>query len=169
MKAHCYPQSGRYPLCGRGDVNTYTIFAQDYVLAHQCQLDALVALCLLVSLLMTPTKYFFQNLVTTLQLASYAYMILKIAKAIFHAVIEAIRFRLLTFHWSRTTSDARCRVCFLLHTKAITEDVATFHFLQATFPDQPEYVHLPHLPCRQECRTDKAYLSTYLCFRERVS
>ncbi|HFE65991.1 MAG TPA: hypothetical protein ENJ93_01905, partial [Chloroflexi bacterium] len=67
--SHFVRNSGRYPLCGRGDVNTYTIFAE---LARQAQSGTGRAGIIVPSGIATDdtTKYFFQDLMETGTLAS---------------------------------------------------------------------------------------------------
>ncbi len=62
-------QSGRYPLCGRGDINVYTVFAETM---RQILNSAGRAGCVLPSGIATDdtTKYFFQDVVETRSLIS---------------------------------------------------------------------------------------------------
>jgi hypothetical protein len=68
-ESHLVRASGRYPLCGRGDVNTYTIFAETnrIVIAHTGRVG-----CIVPSGIATDdtTKYVFQDLMQTRSLAS---------------------------------------------------------------------------------------------------
>jgi hypothetical protein len=68
-ESHVVRASGRYPLCGRGDVNTYTIFAETnrMLLAPTGRVG-----CIVPSGIATDdtTKYFFQDLMQTQSLAS---------------------------------------------------------------------------------------------------
>ena len=68
-ESHLVRASGRYPLCGRGDVNTYTIFAETnrLLLAPTGRVG-----CIVPSGIATDdtTKYFFQDLMETQSLAN---------------------------------------------------------------------------------------------------
>jgi hypothetical protein len=85
--------SGRYPLCGRGDVNTYTIFAETnrVLIAPTGRVG-----CIVPSGIATDdtTKYFFQDLMKTRSLASlYDF---QNRAGLFPAVSSLIQFCLLT-------------------------------------------------------------------------
>ena len=68
-ESHFVRHSGRYPLCGRGDVNTYTIFAE--TTRHLIRPEGRVG-CIVPSGIATDdtTKFFFQDLIRSRSLAS---------------------------------------------------------------------------------------------------
>src|SRR5207237_1404903 len=92
-ESHLVHTSGCYPLCGRGDVNTYTIFAETnrILLAPTGRVG-----CIVPSGIATDdtTKYFFQDLMETRSLASlYDF---ENREGIFPGVHRSYKFCLLT-------------------------------------------------------------------------
>lgn len=91
--SHFVRNSGRYPLCGRGDVNTYTIFAE---LARQLINDRGRVGIIVPTGIATDdtTKYFFQSLMDNRSLVSlYDF---ENRKKLFSAVDSRMKFCLLT-------------------------------------------------------------------------
>ncbi|GAK52086.1 putative type II DNA modification enzyme [Candidatus Moduliflexus flocculans] len=92
-ESHFIRSAGRYPLCGRGDVNTYTIFAE---LNRQIQHAAGRVGCIVPSGIATDdtTKFFFQDLMEAQALISlYDF---ENREGIFPAVHRSFKFCLLT-------------------------------------------------------------------------
>ena len=92
-ESHIIRNSGRYPLCGRGDVNTYTIFAE---LARHLAAPRGRAGIIVPSGIATDdtTKFYFQDIVETGSLASlYDF---ENREAIFPGVHRSYKFSLLT-------------------------------------------------------------------------
>jgi len=95
--------SGRYPLCGQGDINTYSIFAE---LNRSLMSERGRVGCILPSGIATDdtTKEFFAALVTTDQLASLWHF--ENEEFVFPAVHHAFRFCLVTMARGRAPGSA---------------------------------------------------------------
>jgi hypothetical protein len=92
-ESHFVRVSGRYPLCGRGDVNTYTIFAETarHILNGHGRVGLIVPSGIATD---DTTKYFFQDLMQTRSLASlYDF---ENREGLFPAVDSRMKFCLLT-------------------------------------------------------------------------
>lgn len=91
--SHFVRNSGRYPLCGRGDVNTFSVFAETNLtlLAQRGRAGCIVPSGIASD---DTTKFFFQELMTSGSLASL-YSFENEAK-LFPAVDHRVRFSLLT-------------------------------------------------------------------------
>ena len=92
-ESHFLRNSGRYPLCGRGDINVYTVFAE----GMRALLNSTGRVgCVLPSGIATDdtTKFFFQNLVNRKSLVSL--FSFENEEFIFPAVHHATRFCLIT-------------------------------------------------------------------------
>lgn len=112
-------ESGRYPLCGRGDVNTYTVFAElNRILlsAHgRCG-------CIVPSGIATDdtTKFFFQDLTDTGSLVSlYDF---ENREGIFPGVHRSYKFCLLTLRSPLTTYHSPSDFVFFAHSIADLND-----------------------------------------------
>jgi len=92
-ESHIIRDSSRYPLCGRGDVNTYAVFAENMRLV--VNFHGRVG-CIVPSGIATDdtTKFFFQNLMETQSLASL-YSFENEAK-LFPGIDHRVKFALLT-------------------------------------------------------------------------
>jgi hypothetical protein len=95
--------SGRYPLCGQGDINTYSIFAE---LNRSLMSERGRVGCILPSGIATDdtTKEFFAALITTDQLASLWHF--ENEEFVFPAVHHAFRFCLVTMARGRAAGSA---------------------------------------------------------------
>ncbi|MFG0318241.1 MAG: Eco57I restriction-modification methylase domain-containing protein, partial [Planctomycetota bacterium JB042] len=122
--SHFVRRSGRYPLCGRGDVNTYTIFAET--------MRAIVAAsgrvgCIVPSGVATDdtTKFFFQDLVETGSLVSlYDF---ENSRGIFQGVHRSYKFSLLTLAGKDRPDDAPADFAFFcLDTRDLLDDERRF-------------------------------------------
>jgi len=92
-ESHFLRNSGRYPLCGRGDINVYTVFAE----GMRNQLDAAGRMgCVLPSGIATDdtTKFFFQDVVDKKSLVSL--FSFENEEFIFPGIHHATRFCLIT-------------------------------------------------------------------------
>lgn len=92
-ESHFMRQSGRYPLCGQGDINTYSIFAE----LNRSMMGARARVgCILPSGIATDdtTKEFFASLVDRRQLVSLFHF--ENEEFVFPAVHHAVRFCLVT-------------------------------------------------------------------------
>lgn len=120
-ESHIIRNSGRYPLCGRGDVNTYTIFAETMRLLIKS--TGRVG-CIVPSGIATDdtTKVFFQDITTTRTLASlYDF---ENAESIFPGVHRSYKFCLLTLTGRNRPVTRGAEFAFFLHTTAELEDDA---------------------------------------------
>jgi len=111
-ESHQVRNSGRYPLCGRGDVNTYSIFAETMRLV--IGLTGYVG-CIVPSGIATDdtTKTFFQDLAESRTLVSlYDF---ENALAIFPGVHRSYKFCLLTLAGRARLSSAGAEFAFFLH------------------------------------------------------
>ena len=96
-------ESGRFPLCGRGDINTYSIFAE---LSWQLlSLKGRVG-CIVPTGIATDdtTKYFFQRIVSTKSLVSLFNF--ENEKLVFPGVHHAMKFSLMTLTGSNESINA---------------------------------------------------------------
>jgi hypothetical protein len=104
--------SSRYPFCGRGDVNTYTIFAElsRTIISHQGR-----AGCVVPSGIATDdtTKVFFQDLVFTESL--FSLFDFENKNLLFSTVAPIVRFCCLTFGSGVTRNQEPTRYAFFLH------------------------------------------------------
>ncbi len=111
-ESHLLRNSGRYPLCGRGDINTYAVFAEDMrtILNARGRTG-----CIMPTGIATDdtTKYFFQNLVNTGSLASlYDF---ENRKGIFPAIDSRMKFCLLTIGNGARPISRRAELIFFAH------------------------------------------------------
>jgi Eco57I restriction-modification methylase len=111
-ESHLVRASGRYPLCGRGDVNTYTIFAETnrIVIAPTGRVG-----CIVPSGIATDdtTKYFFQDLMQTRSLASlYDF---ENREGIFSEVHRSYKFCLLTLTGAQRPALHGAEFVFFAH------------------------------------------------------
>ncbi|AEI64558.1 Eco57I restriction-modification methylase domain-containing protein [Corallococcus macrosporus] len=102
-QSHFIRQSGRYPLCGKGDVNTYAIFAEHNrsALAPRGRAGFIVPTGIATD---DTTKDYFGTLVDTKQLASF--LSFENEEFIFPAVHHAFKFALLTVDASGQIAQA---------------------------------------------------------------
>lgn len=112
-------KSGRYPLCGRGDVNIYTIFAElnRILLSAQGRCG-----CIVPSGIATDdtTKFFFQDLTDTSSLVSlYDF---ENREQLFPAVDSRMKFCLLTLRAPRSTGHSPADFVFFAHSIADLSD-----------------------------------------------
>lgn len=122
-ESHLIRQSGRYPLCGRGDVNTYSIFAENMrqVLGAKGRMG-----CIVPSGIATDdtTKYFFRDIVETQTLASlYSF---ENEEFIFPAVHHATKFCLLTVAGAKMRQKAADFVFFARQTIDLQDEKKHF-------------------------------------------
>lgn len=92
-ESHALRNSGRFPLCGRGDINTYAVFAEGNrsLVAERGRLGIIVPTGIATD---ATTQYFFRDLVETATLASlYDF---ENAKPLFDGVHRSFKFCLLT-------------------------------------------------------------------------
>ncbi|MBA2286378.1 MAG: N-6 DNA methylase, partial [Ktedonobacteraceae bacterium] len=116
-ESHIVRDSGRYPLCGRGDVNTFSIFAENMrtVIAPRGRVG-----CIVPSGIATDdtNKYFFQDLMDKRSLASlYAF---ENRRKLFPAVDSRYNFALLTLVGSARPISQGADFVFFAHQ---TEDL----------------------------------------------
>jgi hypothetical protein len=98
-QSHLLRSSGRFPLCGRGDVNTYTVFAEAMrdLISPTGRMGVIVPSGIATD---DTTKFFFQDIVERRNLVSL--FDLENRKRIFQGIDSRIKFCLLTL-----TGDAR--------------------------------------------------------------
>lgn len=109
-ESHIVRDSGRYPLCGRGDVNTYTIFAEN--MRHMVDVKGRVG-CIIPSGVATDdtTKIFFQDIMETNSLVSM--FDFENRKNIFPGVGHGkFKFSLITFAGADSQSSRFCDFVF---------------------------------------------------------
>jgi len=122
-ESHLIRHSERYPLCGRGDVNTYAIFAENtrLILKSTGRVGYIVPSGIATD---DTTKYFFRNLMETYTLASlYSF---ENEEFIFPAVHHATRFCLLTITGSKRPQKVADFVFFARQTSYLQD--AERHF-----------------------------------------
>jgi hypothetical protein len=111
-ESHLVRDSGRYPLCGRGDVNTYSIFAEN--MRNTISAMGRVG-CIVPSGIATDdtNKYFFQNVVTSRALVSlYDF---ENAEGIFDGVHRSYKFCLLTLVGPARAVASHSEFAFFAH------------------------------------------------------
>lgn len=115
-------QSGRYPLCGKGDINTYAIFAEHNrsVLAPQGRAGFIVPSGIVTD---DTTKEFFVDLVDRRMLSSAFHF--ENEEKVFPGVHNAFRFVLLTISRGQT-ADAADLVFFARQTSALDDQERHF-------------------------------------------
>ncbi len=122
-ESHLVRNSGRYPLCGRGDVNTYSIFAE----AMRLVINPMGRVgCIVPSGIATDdtTKYFFRDLMESHSLASlYSF---ENEEFIFPAVHHATKFCLLTISGIDRKQQAADFVFFARQTSYLQEEERHF-------------------------------------------
>ena len=98
-ESHFIHQTGKYPLCGRGDINTFAVFAEinRLLLQPNGRLGCIVPSSMATA---DTTKYFFQDLMASKTLVSY-YDFENRAKLFFPAVDSRMRFALMTLSGSQ--------------------------------------------------------------------
>ncbi len=102
-ESHLIRTSGRYPLCGRGDVNTYAVFAETdrILLGDRGRLGVILPTGIATD---ATTQYFFKDLVLGRNLASlYDF---ENRKPLFEAVDSRVKFCLLTLSGWASPVDA---------------------------------------------------------------
>ncbi|HLG64838.1 MAG TPA: N-6 DNA methylase [Ktedonosporobacter sp.] len=114
-ESHIVRDSGRYPLCGRGDVNTYSIFAENMrtIISSQGRVG-----CIVPSGVATDdtTKVFFQDLMQSRSLLSlYDF---ENRDAIFSGVHRSYKFCLLTLTGSARPASRGAEFFFFAHDTA---------------------------------------------------
>jgi hypothetical protein len=108
-ESHFIRSSGKYPLCGRGDVNTYTIFAElaRQVVSPGGRVGVIVPTGIATD---DTTKYYFQAVMETGTLASlYDF---ENRKGIFPGVHRSYKFCLLTLRGSTPATPAPAEFVF---------------------------------------------------------
>jgi hypothetical protein len=128
-QSHFVRQSGRYPLCGKGDVNTYALFAEHNrtVLGSNGRAGFIVPSGLVTD---DTTKDFFQSVVETKQLASVFHF--ENEDKLFAEVHHAFRFLLLTLDGS-SRSDSSDLLFFARNVSALGEGERHFSLSTADF------------------------------------
>lgn len=122
-ESHFVHDSGRYPLCGRGDVNTYSIFAETMhlIIGPTGRIG-----CIVPSGIATDdtTKHFFRDLVESHTLVSlYSF---ENEEFIFPAVHHATRFCLLTTSGSKNPPQIADFVFFARQTSYLQDEFRHF-------------------------------------------
>ncbi|MCZ7620316.1 MAG: SAM-dependent methyltransferase [Myxococcota bacterium] len=111
-ESHFVRRSGRYPLCGRGDVNTYAVFAESMrdLVAPTGRVGAIVPSGIATD---DTTKFFFQDLSERGSLASlYDF---ENARPIFPGVHRSYKFSLVTLSGSGRPVREGAELAFFLH------------------------------------------------------
>src|SRR5579885_828424 len=122
-ESHFVRDSGRYPLCGRGDVNTYALFAENmrWIVAPTGRVG-----CIVPSGIATDdtTKFFFRDVMESHTLASlYSF---ENEEFIFPAVHHATKFCLLTLTGPNRPKPAADFVFFARRTEHLKEEARHF-------------------------------------------
>ncbi len=143
-ESHLIRQSGRYPLCGKGDINTYAIFAEHNrnVLGPQGCAGFIVPAGIATD---DTTKDFFQSAVTKKTLLAIFHF--ENEERIFVGVNNMFRFVLLTLGGRGRTTDSAEVVAFARRSEALSDparryrltasEIATLNPNTRTFPTFP--------------------------------
>jgi hypothetical protein len=140
-ESHFVRESGRYPLCGKGDVNTYSLFAEH----NRSAMNRTGAVgCILPAGIATDdtTKEFFQGIVTSNTLLSIFHF--ENEERVFVGINNMFRFVLLTLGGMGRTAAAADIVAFARNSNVIAErgrryslsaaEIATLNPNTRTFP-----------------------------------
>lgn len=123
-ESHLVRDSGRYPLCGRGDVNTYSVFteANRQIIGPRGRMGIIVPSGIATD---ATTQYFFQDLMESESLVSlYDF---ENREKIFPAVDSRMKFCLLTVAGAAHEHDAGAEFAFFLHsTKELDDEARRF-------------------------------------------
>ncbi|QDU96257.1 Eco57I restriction-modification methylase domain-containing protein [Lignipirellula cremea] len=111
-QSHIVRDSDRFPLCGRGDVNTYSVFAE--LNRSICSPRGRVG-CIVPSGIATDstTQYFIRDLIETRSLVSL--FDFENRKGLFPKVDSRLKFCLLTINGEALDSDSACDLAFYAH------------------------------------------------------
>jgi hypothetical protein len=153
-ESHLVHNSGRYPLCGRGDINTYAIFAETNRLLMSP--TGRVG-CILPSGIATDdtTKYFFQDIVTSRSLTSLYHF--ENEDRIFPEVHHAFRFCLLTMSGLGRPVQAATFVAYARNVTAITDTERRFSLQAEDFALlNPNTLTFPPFRSRRDAEISKA-------------
>lgn len=120
-ESHLLRDSGRYPLCGRGDINTYAVFAES--MRDTLSLDGRLGVIVPTGIATDDTtKFFFGDLVETRTLVSYFGF--KNERFLFPRPVEhTVTFGLLTLV-GRSLTSAKMNFCWLAWTIEEMKDPA---------------------------------------------
>jgi hypothetical protein len=122
-ESHLIRNSGRFPLAGRGDVNTYAVFAETdrSILSGTGRLGVILPTGIATD---ATTQHFFKDLVTTGSVASlYDF---ENRDRLFEAVDSRVKFCLLTLTGRNSPSDVARFAFFAHHPGDLARDGATF-------------------------------------------
>lgn len=122
-ESHFVRVSERYPLCGRGDVNTYTIFAETsrHVISGRGRVGMIVPSGIATD---DTTKFFFQDLMQTHSLASlYDF---ENREKLFPTVDSRMKFSLVTITGSESISQEAEFVFFALNVSDLKDEWRCF-------------------------------------------
>ena len=124
-ESHFIHHSGKYPLCGRGDINTFAVFAEinRLLLQPNGRLGCIVPSSMATA---DTTKYFFQDLMASKALVSY-YDFENRAKIFFPAVDSRMRFALMTLSGSQQPVEQADFVFFAHHIEDLTQSDRHIH------------------------------------------
>lgn len=120
-ESHFIRNSGKFPLCGRGDVNTYTVFTE----TNRELIGSLGRVgCIVPSGIATDdtTKYFFQDIVVTRTLATL--FDFENRKGIFPGVHRSYKFCLLTLTGRQQPMEKGAEFIFFAHNVVDLRDMA---------------------------------------------
>jgi hypothetical protein len=163
-ESHVVRDSGRYPLCGRGDVNTYTIFAETMrlIINPIGQVG-----CIVPSGIATDdtTKHFFRNMVDSHTLVSlYSF---ENEEFIFPAIHHATKFCLLTISGKERLQKSTDFVFFARQTSYLQDEERHFSLSAADIALlNPNTRTCPIFRSKRDMELTKAYMHEYLfCLR----
>ena len=157
-ESHLVRDSEYYPLCGRGDVNTYAIFAE---LNHTLiNVQGRVG-CIVPSGIATDdtTKFFFQSLVESQTLVSL--FDFENRRGIFPGVHKSYKFCLLTLTGSdRSVKRGTEFAFFLFGVEGLRDEERRFTLsVRGYCSAQPQYPDLSDISVSPRCGTDQSDLS----------
>ena len=162
-ESHLIRQSGRYPLCGKGDVNTYAIFAEhNRSILGQGRAGFVVPAGLVTD---DTTKEFFVHLITANELASVFHF--ENEEKVFPGVHHAYRFALMTVARGQTV-DAADLVFFARQVSALDDPEKHFTLTPADFATlNPNTRTCPTFRSRHDANLNLAiYRRTGILWRE---
>jgi hypothetical protein len=148
-ESHIVRDSGRYPFCGRGDVNTYSIFAEGnrQILAPRGRMGIIVPSGIATD---ATTQYFFQDLMDSASLISlYDF---ENRAAIFPGVHRSYKFCLLTIAGGAHEHDSGAEFAFFLQsTKQLDDEERRFRLsAEEVTHINPESRTCPVIPSRRD-------------------
>lgn len=161
---HCLAQSGRYPLCGRGKINTYSVFAETMrdAVGPSGRLGAIVPSGIATE---DTTKFFFQDIVDQGNLVSL--FDFENRQGIFQGVDSRIKFCLLTLSGDQRPAEEAEFVFYALEAAELNDPERRFTLTPEDFALlNPNTRTCPIFRTRRDAEITKAMYQRVPAFAE---